>query len=148
MHVFREVLCTKLLHSILGIVADMQLVRVANSPGEEMTRTGKNEKYQEYMEEAHGLFSEHLDDFESRALPHVFYLHNRARFVSEKKERFDLEPKELYDEALEICEKEIPNHPEKALNLLFVGINAKRRNAPEDAIEKREEALLLFYRED
>ena len=61
--------------------------------GEEMRRTGKNIKYQEYMEEAHGLFSKHLDDFETRALSHVFYLHNRARFVSEKNKRYDLNRK-------------------------------------------------------
>ena len=110
--------------------------------GEEMRRTGKNQKYQEYMEEAYGLFSEHLDQFQTRALPHVFYLHNRARFsVSKTNDRFDLEPKELYDEALEICEKEIPNHPEKALNLLFAGRNAKWRMANEEANEKLEKAL-------
>ncbi|XP_015747839.1 PREDICTED: uncharacterized protein LOC107327608 [Acropora digitifera] len=110
--------------------------------GEEMRRPGKNQKYQEYMEEAYGLFSEHLDQFQTRALPHVFYLHNRARFsVSQTNDRFDLEPKELYDEALEICEKEIPNHPEKALNLLFAGRNAKRRMANGEANEKLEKAL-------
>ena len=113
--------------------------------GEEMRRTGKNQKYQEYMEEAYGLFSEHLDQFQTRALPHVFYLHNRARFsVSKTNDRFDLEPKELYDEALEICEKEIPNHPEKALNLLFAGRNAKRRTENEEANEKLEKALSML----
>ena len=112
--------------------------------GEEMRRTGKNEKYQENMEEAHGLFSEHLDDFKTRALPHVFYLHSRARFLSEKNKSYDLEPKELYDEALEICEKEIPNHPEKALNLLFAGRNAKRRTENEEANEKLEKALSML----
>ena len=112
--------------------------------GEEMRRIGKNKKYQEYIEEAYGLFSEHLDDFETRALPHVFYLHSRARFVSEKKKPYDLEPKELYDEALEICEKEIPNHPEKALNLLFAGRNAKRRMANGEANEKLEKALSML----
>ena len=113
--------------------------------GEEMRRTGKNKKYQEYMEEAYGLFSEHLDEFHTRALSHVFYLHNRARFsVSKTNDRFDLEPKELYDEALEICEKEIPNHPEKALNLLFAGRNAKRRGAYEEANEKLEKALSML----
>ncbi|XP_015753918.1 PREDICTED: uncharacterized protein LOC107333603 [Acropora digitifera] len=112
--------------------------------GEEMRRSGKNEKYQEYMEEAYDLFSGHLDDFETRALPHVFYLHSRARFVSEKNKPNDLEPKELYDEALEICEKEIPNHPEKALNLLFAGRNAKRRKANEEAKLKLEKALAML----
>ena len=60
--------------------------------GQEMRRTGKNEKYRKYMEEAHGLFSEHLDEFETRALSLVIYLHNRARFVSEKNVRDNLEP--------------------------------------------------------
>ena len=112
--------------------------------GEEMRRTGKNKKYQEYMQEAHDLFSEHLDEFQTRALPHVFYLHSRARFVLKTNGRFDLEPKELYDEALEICEKEIPNHPEKALNLLFAGRNAKRRTENEEANEKLEKALSML----
>ena len=112
--------------------------------GQEMRRTGMNERYQEYMEEAHGLFSEHLDQFETRPLSHVIYLHNRARFVSEKNKRYDLEAKELYDEALEICEKEFPNHPEKALNLLFAGRNAKRRMANGEANEKLEKALSML----
>ncbi|XP_067034531.1 uncharacterized protein [Acropora muricata] len=112
--------------------------------GQEMRRTGMNERYQEYMEEAHGLFSEHLDEFDTRALSHVIYLHNRARFVSEKNKPYDLEAKELYDEALEICEKEIPNHPEKALNLLFAGRNAKRCSANEEANEKLKKALSML----
>ena len=139
---FLELLLTcKSLESQTHPVLRVELLCVL---GEEMRRTGKNEKYQEYMEEAHGLFSENLDDFETRPLPHVFYLHSRARFVSEKKVPYDLEPKELYDEALEICEKEFPNHPEKALNLLFAGRNATRRKAPEEAIEKLEEALSML----
>ncbi|XP_067034512.1 uncharacterized protein [Acropora muricata] len=113
--------------------------------GEEMRRTGKNKKYQEYMEEADSLFSEHLGEFQTRALPHVFYLHNRARFsVSKTNDRSDPEPKYLYNEALEICEKEIPNHPEKALNLLFAGRNAKRCMANEEANEKLEKALSML----
>ena len=85
--------------------------------GQEMRRIEEKQKYHEYMEEAHSLFSEYAEDFANNALSHVFYLHNRARFVSERYKPYDLEPKELYDEALEICEKEIPSHPEKALNL-------------------------------
>ena len=112
--------------------------------GQEMRRVKEKEKYQQYMEEAHDLFSEHHDEFQTRALPYVFYLHNRARFVSEKNKLYDLEPKELYDEALEICEKEIPNHPEKALNLLFAGRNAKRRKANEEAKLKLEKALSML----
>ena len=112
--------------------------------GQEMRRTGKKEKYQKYMEEAHGLFSEQLGEFETRPLSHVIYLHNRARFVSEKNKRYDLEAKELYEEALEICEKEIPNHPETALNLLFAGRNDKRRKADEEADEKLKKALAML----
>ena len=139
-HFLEELLTCKSFESKTHPVLRVELLCVL---GEEMRRTGNNEKYQGYMEEAHDLFSEHLDDFETRALPHVFYLHSRARFVSEKNKPDDLEPKELYDEALEICEKEIPNHPEKALNLLFAGRNAKRRKANDKAIEKLEEALSM-----
>ena len=112
--------------------------------GQEMRRVEEKEKYQEYMEEADGLFSEYTEDFTTHALPHVFYLHSRARFVSEQNKPYDLEPKDLYDEALEICEKEIPNHPEKALNLLFAGRNAKRRKANKEANEKLKNALSML----
>ena len=108
--------------------------------GQEMRRTGMNEKYQKYMQEAHGLFSEHLDEFETRPLSYVIYLHNRDRSVSEKNKSYDLEAKELYEEALEIYEKEIPNHPETALNLIFAGRNAKRRKAD----EKLKKALAML----
>ncbi|XP_044176148.1 uncharacterized protein LOC114963310 isoform X4 [Acropora millepora] len=111
---------------------------------QEMRRVEEKEKYQEFMEEADGLFSEYAEDFTTNALPHVFYLHSRARFVSEKNKPYGLEAKELYDEALEICEKEIPNHPEKALNLLFAGRNAKRRKANEEANEKLKNALSML----
>ena len=50
----------------------------------------------------------------------------------------------MYDEALEICEKEIPNHPEKALNLLFAGRNTKRRKADEEAHEKLKKAVTML----
>ena len=61
--------------------------------GQEKRRVEEKEKYQEYMEEANSLFSEYAEGFTTNALPHVFYLHSRARFASEKNERFDLEPK-------------------------------------------------------
>ena len=112
--------------------------------GQEMRRVEEKEKYQEYMEEADDLFSEYAEDFTTNAFPQVFYLHSRARFVSEKNKPYDLEPKELYDEALEICEKEIPNHPEKALNLLFAGRNAKRRKANKEANGKLKRALSML----
>ena len=53
-------------------------------------------------------------------------------------------PKKLYNEAPEICENEITNHPEKALNLLFAGRNAKRRKANEEAKLKLEKALAML----
>ena len=87
---------------------------------------------------------EYAQDFTTKALNHVFYLHNRARFVAEKNRRDNLEPKELYDQALEICKKEFPNHPEKALNLLFAGRNAKRHKANEEANEKLKKALSML----
>ncbi|XP_015749629.1 PREDICTED: uncharacterized protein LOC107329456 [Acropora digitifera] len=59
---------------------------------------------------------------------------------SEKNKSYDLEAKELYEEALEIYEKEIPNHPETALNLIFAGRNAKRRKAD----EKLKKALAML----
>ena len=87
--------------------------------GQEMRRTGKKEKYQKYMEEAHGLFSEHLDEFETRPLSYVIYLQNRARFVSEKNKPYDLEAKELYWKSVKRRFPIILT----ALNLMFAGRN-------------------------
>ncbi|XP_068747033.1 nephrocystin-3-like [Montipora capricornis] len=111
--------------------------------GQEMRRLGDKTKYKDHMEEANRLFSAQEDGFgETKVLSHVFYLHSRARFLSEENS-YDLEPKMLYDKALKICEKNLPDHPETAVNLLFAGRNAKRRKDAE-ATEKFQRAYSLF----
>ena len=113
--------------------------------GQEMRRLGDKTKYKDHMQEAHRLFSAHDDKFyESRVdLSRVFYLHSRARFLSEE-DSYDLQPKTLYDIALNICHKKLPGHPETAVNLLLAGRDAKRRRKNLEANEKLQRAYFLF----
>ena len=112
--------------------------------GQEMRRLGNKTKYKGLMEEADLLFTSHVNEFQTKALSRVFYLHNRARFLIQANKPFDLEPKRLYDEALEICEKKLPDHPETAVNLLLAGRNAKRRKKNAEATKKYQRAFSLF----
>ena len=112
--------------------------------GQEMRRLGDKTKYKGLMEEADLLFTSHVDEFQTKTLSHVFYLHNRARFLSEANKPFDLEPKRLYNKALDICEKNLPDHPEIAVNLLLAGRNAKRRKKNSEASKKFQRAFSLF----
>ncbi|XP_068747828.1 nephrocystin-3-like [Montipora capricornis] len=113
--------------------------------GQEMRRLGDKTKYKDHMQEAHRLFSAHDNEFcESRVdLSRVFYLHSRARFLSEE-DSYDLQPKTLYDIALTICDDKLPGHPETAVNLLLAGRDAKRRRKNLEANEKLQRAYSLF----
>ena len=111
--------------------------------GQEKRRLGDDTKYKDLMEEAHRLFSAHDDEFGTKVLSHVFYLHSRARFLSEENS-YDSQPKTLYDIALEICDEKLPCHPETAVNLLLAGRNAKRRKKNAEANEKLQRSLSLF----
>ena len=112
--------------------------------GHEMRKVGEKTKYNNYMEEAIQLYKKNATGFETMALSKVIYLHSYARYLSEKNEPYDLGPKKMYDTALEICKKELPDHPETAATLLFAGRNAKRRKKNNEAVEKFEQALDLF----
>lgn len=112
--------------------------------GQEMRRIGEKAKYKDLMEEARVLFSSHVDEFDKKTRSQVFYLHCRARFLTEANKLYDLEPKKLYDKALEICEEKIPDHPETATALMFAGKNAKRRKYNEEATVKFQRALSMF----
>ena len=112
--------------------------------GQEMRRLGDKRKYKDHMQEAHRLFSTHEDEFDTKVLSRVFYFHSRARFLSETNRFNDLKPKMLYDKALEICEKNLPGHPETGVNLLLAGRNAKRRRENAEATEKLQRAYSLF----
>ncbi|XP_068747833.1 nephrocystin-3-like [Montipora capricornis] len=114
--------------------------------GQEVRRLGDKTKYKGIMEEADLLFTSHVNEFQTKALSRVFYLHNRARFLTEANKPFNLEPKRLYDEALEICEKKLPDHPETAASLFFAGRNATWRKDNAEATEKYKKAFSLFQK--
>ncbi|XP_068747826.1 uncharacterized protein [Montipora capricornis] len=112
--------------------------------GQEMRRLGDKRKYKDHMQEAHHLISAQDDEFcESKVLSRVFYLHSRARFLSEENS-YDPQPKTLYDKALKISDDKLPGHPETAVNLLLAGRDAKRRKKNAEANEKLQRAYSLF----
>ena len=89
--------------------------------GHEARKVGDTEKrYDAFMEEARKLYEDKGSDFETNPLSEVIYLNSFARFLSQKKipeER----PEKVYLKSLQICEKKIPQHPERAATLLFAG---------------------------
>ena len=112
--------------------------------GHEMRKKGETEKYNDYMKKASQLYSENDTEFETNALSQVVYLNSQARFISEFKAFRDPRPKKLYNTALKICERKLPEHPETAATLLFAGRDAKRRKENDEASKKLEQALTLF----
>ena len=111
--------------------------------GHEMRKKGENKEYKDRMEEANQLYSVNGAEFAANPLSQVIYLHSKARFISEKNEPGNSEPEMLYETAIEICKKKIPDHPEFAATLLFAGRNAKRRKENKEANTKCQQALTL-----
>ena len=99
-------------------------------------------RYDAFMEEARKLYEDKGSDFEANPLSEVIYLNSFARFLSEKK--VPDEPKKVYLKSLQICEKKIPEHPERAATLLFAGRLDKRRKEKKEAAQKIKQAWQLF----
>lgn len=120
--------------------------------GHEMRKVGEGEKYKNSMEEAHKLYSENKTEFDKYALSEVIYLNSHARYLSEQntyarnlsERSTPTAPKEVYDDALRICERKLRNHPERATTLLFAGRHDKRLKNFKEAEEKLNEALKLL----
>ena len=111
--------------------------------GHEMRKKGEKKEYKDRMDEAKQLYSVNGTEFAANTLSQVIYLHSKARFISEKNEPGNSEPEMLYETAIEICRKKIPDHPEFAATLLFAGRNAKRRKENKEANTKCQQALTL-----
>ena len=94
------------------------------------------------MEKARKLYEEKGTDFQTNPLSEVIYLHSFARFLSEKK--VPNEAKKVYQRSLQICEKKIPEHPERAATLLFAGRLDKRRKEMKEAAQKIMQAWQLI----
>ena len=108
--------------------------------GHEMRKERKNENYTDYMEQATQLYKN--TEFNTMALSEVYYLNSCAQFLSTVKKEYK-PVKSMYDTALQICEKNLPDHPEKATTLLFAGRNAKNRKDNDKALEMYKQALVL-----
>ena len=112
--------------------------------GHEMRKKGNKEKYGNLMKKADELYKE--TKFNMSPLSKVIYLNSRDRFTID--ERFTIgesssEPKGMYVEALELCEKELPNHPEYVATILYTGTSAKRQKNHTEYKEKLNQALAL-----
>ena len=134
----------KMLESFDREAQPVHVVELLCLLGHEMRKMGEESKYNDHMEDAQELYEKNASEFEKKPLSQVICLHSHARFLSERKVFKDLEPKKAYAEALDICKKHIPDHPEAAATLLFAGRNAKRRKENEEAKNKLSKALDLF----
>ena len=112
--------------------------------GHEARKVGDTEnRYDAFMEEARKLYEDKGGDFETNPLSEVIYLNSFARILSEKKVPEE-RPEKVYLKSLQICEKEIPQHPERAATLLFAGRLDKRRKETNEAFQKITQAWQLF----
>ena len=89
---------SKVYIEILGLLLSSKYFQAESQPvhrvellcflGQEMGRLGNKTKYKGHMEEADLLFTSHVDEFQTKTLSHVFYLHNRARFFIRGEQAF------------------------------------------------------------
>ena len=110
--------------------------------GHEVRKVGDTRKFNAYMEEATKLYEEKGTYFETKPLSEVLYLHSYARVLSESKVPDG--PKNVYRKSLQICEKKLPEHPERAATLLYAGRLDKRRKEKNEAMQKITQAGELF----
>ena len=106
--------------------------------GHEMRKEGNKEEYRNLMKKADDLYEE--TKFNMSPLSKVIYLNSRDRFTIDESSS---EPKGMYVEALELCEKELPNHPEYVATILYTATSAKRQNNHTEYKEKLNQALAL-----
>ena len=110
--------------------------------GHEVRKVGDTGKYNAYMAKARMLYEEMGTYFETKPLSEVIYLQSYARFLSENK--VPHVPRKVFLKALRICEKKLPEHPERATTLLFAGRFDKRRKEKEEAAQKIKQAWQVF----
>ena len=106
--------------------------------GHEMRKKGNKVEYRNLMKKADDLYEE--TKFNMSPLSKVIYLNSRDRFTIDESSS---EPKGMYVEALELCEKELPNHPEYVATILYTATSANRQGNHTKSKEKRNQALAL-----
>ena len=108
--------------------------------GHEMRKKGNKEEYRNLMKKADELYLKEKTKFNMSPLSKVIYLNSRDRFAIEESSS---EPEGMYVEALELCEKELPNHPEYVATILYTATSANRQDNHTKAKEKVNQALAL-----
>ena len=110
--------------------------------GHDARKVGERAKYNAYMEEGKKLYEEKCADFETNPSSEVNYLNSYARFLLEQKGT--AKPMNVFVKALRICDEKLPEHPERAVTLLFAGRLHKERKEETKATEKIMQAWQLF----
>ena len=108
--------------------------------GHEMRKKENKEEYRNLMKKADELYLKEKTKFNMSPLSKVIYLNSRDRFAIEESSS---EPEGMYVEALELCEKELPNHPEYVATILYTATSANRQDNHTKAKEKVNQALAL-----
>ena len=99
-------------------------------------------EYETCMKRAEDIYSQNRRKFKENPVSEVFFLNSDARFLSER--RNNKQQMERTRQALNVCQKQLGDHPEKAATFLYAGRFAKRREDFKEAVDKLEEALDLF----
>ena len=128
----------KLLEAKNPELSTVNKVEILRLLGHEMRKKGKKVEYRNLMKKADDLYEE--TKFNMSPLSKVIYLNSRDRFTIDKSSS---EPKGMYVEALELCEKELPNHPEYVATILYTATSANRQDNHTKAKEKLNQALAL-----
>jgi len=112
--------------------------------GHECRKEGDKEKYQELMMEADEVHSQNLAKFEMNILTEVYFRNSFIRYLSHKKDPSKNERIGKETEAVLEVSRELGEHPERAVTLLFAGIFQKRKKNWDEAGQKLKKALELF----
>ena len=106
--------------------------------GHEKRKVGNQAQYKDLMEQAKLVYYKSYSEFKTNGLSRVFFFNSYARFLSGKKLPGKRElTYTVYKIALDLCRKNLNEHPETAATLLFMGRHQK-------SIVHLEEARSLF----
>ena len=99
-------------------------------------------EYETCMKRAEEIYCKNRRKFKENPVSEVFFLNSDARFLSEG--RNNKQQKKRTRQALNVCQKQLDDHPEKAATFLYAGRFANRREDFKEGVNKLEEALDLF----
>ena len=94
--------------------------------GHEKRKVGNQAQYKDLMEQAKLVYHKSYSEFKTNGLSRVFFFNSYARFLSGRKLPGKRElTYTVYKIALDLCRKNLNEHPETAATLLFMGRHQK-----------------------